>query len=59
MNYITNLQKVYLTIINLLKDHFSLGNFASIYIKLSLIYLNKNDIEKAENCLVLSQEAIK
>ena len=52
MNDISNLKKIYLTIINLLRINNNFSELTSIYVKLSLIYLNENDIEEAKNILL-------
>lgn len=56
MDDISNLKKVYLIIADLLKVNNNSSELTSIYVKLSLIYLNENDIEQAKKCLVLSQK---
>lgn len=56
MNDIFNLKKVYLAIINLLRANNEYSELTSIYIKLSLIYLNENDIEEAKKYLIMSQK---
>ncbi|MCB2311967.1 helix-turn-helix transcriptional regulator [Clostridium tagluense] len=53
---ISNLKKVYLVIADLLKDNNNFSELTLLYTKLSLIYLNENDIEKAKECLILSQK---
>ncbi|MBZ9626094.1 helix-turn-helix transcriptional regulator [Clostridium sp. FP2] len=53
---ISNLKKIYLVIANLLKDNNNFSELTLLYTKLSLIYLNENDIEKAKKCLILSQK---
>ncbi|MBZ9637684.1 helix-turn-helix transcriptional regulator [Clostridium sp. FP1] len=53
---ISNLKKIYLVIANLLKDNNNFSELTLLYTKLSLIYLNENDIEKAKECLILSQK---
>lgn len=55
MNDITNLKEVYLEIAGLLKINSNFNQLTSIYVKLSLIYLNENDIEEAKKCLIMSQ----
>ena len=55
MDDIPNLIKIYLTIANLLRLNNNFSELTSIYIKLSLIYLNENRIEEAKQCLILSQ----
>jgi tetratricopeptide (TPR) repeat protein len=56
INDILYLKKIYLVIASLLKDNNNFNELTSIYVKLSLIYINENDIEKAKECLILSQE---
>jgi len=56
MNDLLNLKKVYFVIANLLKANNNFSELASIYVKLSLIYINEKDIEKAKECLILSQK---
>jgi len=51
----SNLKKIYLIIADLLKVNKDFKALASLYIKLSLIYINEMDIEKAKECLILSQ----
>ncbi|MBW9159556.1 helix-turn-helix transcriptional regulator [Clostridium tagluense] len=53
---ISNLKKVCLVIADLLKDNNNFSELTLLYTKLSLIYLNENDIEKAKECLILSQK---
>ena len=56
INDIVNLKKIYLAIANLLKDNNNFSELASIYVKLSLLYINEKDIENAKECLILSQK---
>jgi tetratricopeptide (TPR) repeat protein len=55
MDDIVNLKKTSLVLADLLKINNNLSELTSIYIKLSLIYINENDIQKAKECLILSQ----
>jgi HTH-type transcriptional regulator, quorum sensing regulator NprR len=55
MHDISNLKKTYLTIADILRINNDFSELTSIYVKLSLIYLNENDIEEGKRCLILSQ----
>jgi len=56
MSDISNLKSTYLAIITLLKEKNKFNKLASIYVKLSLIYLDENNINAAKECLVSSQK---
>lgn len=55
MDDILNLKKTYLVLADLLKVNNKFSELTSIYIKLSLIYINEKDIQKAKEFLILSQ----
>ena len=55
MDDIINLKKIYLIIADLLKANSKVSELILIYIKLSIIYLDDNDIQSARQCLILSQ----
>lgn len=55
MKDIPNLKETYLTIVDLLKADNNVNELVSIYVKLSIVYLDENDIEGAKECLTLSQ----
>lgn len=50
-----NLKEIYLVIADILKESNNINELVSIYIKLSLIYLDESDINKARDCLIMSQ----
>ena len=56
LNDISNFKKVYLTIANLLKIKNNFSELVSIYSKLSLIYLNENNIKETKKYLFLLQK---
>jgi len=56
MDDILNLKKIYLVIADLLVVNHNFSELTSIYVKLSLIYINEKNIEKAKEYLVLSQK---
>ena len=57
-NNILNLKKTYLNIIELLKLENKNSELVSVYIKMSLIYLDENNIEQAKKYLLLSLELL-
>lgn len=58
INSISNLKNTCLTIAKFLKDNNNFNELTSIYVKLSLLFLNENDVEEAKKCLILSQNLI-
>ena len=57
-NNILNLKKTYLNIIELLKLENKNSELVSVYIKMSLIYLDENNIEQAKKYLLLSLKTL-